>query len=282
MGYEDVFQNAISSAVGDVAKAKIRIYDNRGRKNASLKEGDMAKQKSGGSSKFGSLEATVGGLSDNLLKKAASKFAGKEKVNPVGIYNRELTVQFNPSSLQLSSVAGDDDMQITSYNSTASGVKTGAVKLHIELSVKLIFDQVSNNAAFVQDLLTLDSSKAIGMATSAVGNAINSRWGTTPQSVQVIVEAFTAAMRNENTRRVCFEWGEFCYEGIISRMNTNYTMFDISGNPVRAEVSMVLYLVDEDTDKDFDEYWKDAYFDAFIDGNIAAMAMMELAEKGLI
>lgn len=272
----DVFQNAISAATGTVAKAKIRIQDNRGN-NDSPKEGEMEKQKTGGYSKLNA----VAGATESIAQKAISMVSSNAS-KASGKYNREITVQFNPSSLQISSVQGDDDMQITSFTASNSGVTRGAVGLHIEMSVKLIFDQISNTGAFVQDMLTLSSSRITSSAANAVGDALSGLMGAKPQSVQVIAEAFTAAMRNPNTRRICFEWGDFCYEGMLSRMNTTYTMFDMVGNPVRAEVTMVLYLVDNDVDKEFDEYWQDAYYAAFIDGNPKAQAMMAMAKTGVI
>ena len=90
-------------------------------------------------------------------------------------------------------------------------------------------------------------------------------------------------MRNENTREICFEWGEFKYEGLLSRINATYKMFDINGNPIRAEVDMVMYLLDMEVmgNKGVD-YWEDAYYDAFIADNPAAMSMMALSETGLL
>lgn len=272
----NVLQNAASKERGELAKAKIRIQDNRKRAKDTLKEGNMQKQKSGGVSKGGVLDTAAGNqaskTAQGLIKKGTENKDGKDK------YNREFVVQFNPTSLQIRSIGGDDDIQITNYTaSNIAGVKSGEVNLHVELSLKLIFDQLSITSSFVQELL----NEGNGENKSSNKNATDNEEQKNRPSVQVIVDAFTATMRNENTRRLCFEWGEFYYEGIVRRMNTTYTMFDILGNPTRAEVAMTIYLVDEDS-KETNDYWKDAYYAAFIEGNKTAEAMMKMGEKGLV
>ena len=265
----DVLENAKATALGSVAKAKIKIRDTRAKRQSDLSEADMPKA-SGGNG-FSVPGVDPGALLDNLPSVPGI-------FNSDG-YNREMTVQFNPSSLSIRSVGGDDDVQITNYTQDANGVSRGAVGLYVEFSVKLIFDQISNTAAFAQDMLTVSSSRAISSVTGAIGDAL---FGGSQQSVQMIVESFIAAMRNESTRFICFEWGEFMYEGMLSRVNTAYKMFDINGNPIRAEVELVIYLVDQEVmSNKYTEYWYDAYYNAFIAGNPAAMAMMELAEAGL-
>jgi hypothetical protein len=263
----------MSTVTGSVAKARIKIKDNRARKTATLKKGEMGKQAAGGLNATSALGSYVNKAANAAGKVASNVVPGALKGDK---YDKVMEVQFNPTTLQLSSMGGADDVQVTNYTQDGAGVSRGPVGLHTELSFKLIFDQLSNYGAFTQDMLTLSTSRAVSQTAGAIGGLIS---GTKP-SVQMIVEAFVATMRNENTRRICFEWGEFYYEGILSRVNSAYTMFDLSGNPVRAEVQVVLYLVDDDIDKEFNEYWYDAYYKAFIEGNPAAEAMMLLAEKG--
>ena len=273
MAFSDIMDNALSTITGNVAKATIRIKDKRSRKNAALNESDMPKVSGGGFS--------VSDVASNAASKALSM--ASDIVPGLGAlaggYNASMTVQFNPSSIQVRSVGGDDDMQITNYTTTGAAVSKGGVGLHVEFSVKLIFDRISNTGAFAQDMLTMSSTRAI----STVGGAISGLFSGAEQSVQVTVEAFIAAMRDENTRSICFEWGEFMYEGVLSRVNSTYTMFDISGNPIRAEVELVIYMVDEKIEgADYSEYWEDAYYEAFISGNPTAMAAYEMAKVGLL
>ena len=105
--------------------------------------------------------------------------------------------------------------------------------------------------------------------------------GNVSVSVQQTVEAFIAIMRNENCRMVCFEWGDLKYEGSLRRLNTEYTMFDITGAPIRAKVRMSIYLV-ETSDSVLRDYsnghWFDAYHEAFIMGNPLAETSVSMVD----
>ncbi len=280
--------NSLSTVTGSVEKATIWIRDER-----ELKKKGIKKEKGKGytsSTGMGLLGAAssltsytpsiLDGITD-AVKSVAGLDLGSKKIKRLqkGGYNRSIPVQFNPTSLRLSGHAGDDDVQITNFTQDGRGIGRGAMNLQIEMSVNLIFDQISNTAAFQQDMLTLSTSRA----ASSVANIANELLlGRKTQSVQVIVEAFVAALRSDLTRMVCFEWGEVLYEGMLRTVNTEYTMFDINGNPVRATVGLLIYLLESTNDglKDYsNRYWYQAYYDAFIKGNPAAEAMNKLAKK---
>lgn len=275
MAFTDVMQNGISSVTGSVEKAIIKIRDERDLKRASLSKEEITKLKSSGGLGLdidldvSALETYTAGLADTVMN-SMSSIAGIDLTSDG--YSRIIEVQFNPTSLQLRSNAGGD-VQLTDYTQDGNGISRGPSGLHVDLSVRLIFDQISNTAAFQQDNMTLSSTRITAAAASAVGGLL---FGDSAQSVQVTVEAFIAALRNENTRWICFEWGEFKYEGIVRQVNSNYTMFDINGNPVRAEVELVIYLADPSIKANSSGYWYDAYYAAFIDGNPTAMAMMAM------
>lgn len=62
----------------------------------------------------------------------------------------------------------------------------------------------------------------------------------TQLSVQTETEAFIAMIRNPNIRYLIFSWGAICYEGELSSMSGQYTMFTKSGIPIRAELSLTI------------------------------------------
>lgn len=282
----DAVMNGISTLTGSVEKAVIWLRDQRPLKETDIKE---KKPSSYNYSALGSLvelpdvltAATgLGDLARGALKSAMGLGSKAPKE-----YNKCIEVQFNPSSIKISGHAGDDDVQITNFTQDGRGVSRGAANLQMDFSVSLIFDQVSNTAAFQQDLLTISSSRGIAMGgkivTDVLGGLIG---GGKPQSVQVMVEAFIAALRNDKTRMVCFEWGELCYEGMLRQVNTNYTMFDMLGNPVRAEVGLVLYLMETSAKgiSDYtDRYWAVAYEEAFINGNPLAETVYNLTRPDI-
>ena len=273
MAVSDVMQNALSSVTGTVEKAVIKIRDERNLQESTIKKEDITKLKSGSALGLGLdtsvLQSYTGGVADKLMN-SMSNLTGLDLENDG--YNRIIEVQFNPSTIQLRSNAGGN-VQVTNYTKDGAGVSRGTTGLHVEMSVKLIFDQISNTAAFEQDQMTLSGTRAIASVSNAIGDMI---FGKKTQSIQVTVEAFIAALRNENTRWVCFEWGEFKYEGVVRQVNSTYTMFDINGNPVRAEVGLTIYLADSSIRDNDVGYWYDAYYAAFIDGNPTAMAMMAM------
>ncbi len=284
MPLTDALQNGVSTLTGEVAKAIIRFKDNR-----PLNVGPSDKTEGT------QLAATSGLRSPSSLAAFTPSIGGAILNKAMGVmglslgnkgYDKSITVQFNPSSIHLSGHAGDDDVQITNYTTTGKpGIGNGGMKLHVDMSVELIFDQTFNLAAFKQDLLSLNltdyGSQMIGKAGEKIAKGL---MGANTATVQQIVEAFIAIMRNEKCRFVCFEWGDLKYDGCLRTVNNEYTMFDMMGNPTRAKVKLTLYLVEAVGKKlmDYtDSYWYDAYYEAFIDGNPLAMAMAKMADLGV-
>lgn len=267
--------NLLSTVTGNVAKAVIKIKDKRNLNEDELNEKEMAKLQS--SIAFGDI-AELSAIAD-----AANSVAGalKDVAAALGVdlgdgYTSQLEVQFNPTSIRISGYAGDDDAQIMDFSQNGKGITAGALNCNLQMSVNLIFDQISNTAAFQQDMLTFSSSSLASMGKGALTAAKDLLLGGKKLSLQMIVEAFVATMRNEKTREVCFQWGDMKYEGVLRQVNTDYTMFDINGNPVRATVGLSIYLRDNGDDYSHG-YWFDAYTAAFIDGNPLAKAALKMA-----
>lgn len=62
----------------------------------------------------------------------------------------------------------------------------------------------------------------------------------TDSSVQPEVEGFLAIIKNPYIRQVAFHWGSMYYSGKITGMKVNYTMFGLTGIPMRATVDMTM------------------------------------------
>ncbi|MCR5054149.1 MAG: hypothetical protein K6A69_04835 [Lachnospiraceae bacterium] len=257
-----ILSNATSTLLGTTESARISFRDDRNDRTKGMKP-----EKS----------SPVGGagVMGGAISSVAKAFGSTIGVSGDGVYNKEMIVQFNPSTIRLHSHVGDDDAQKYNFTNTDTGIGHGALALHVDMTVKLIFDQIVNNMAFTQDALNASTNTNAAIAAVAdvgINAAKDALLGGARQSVQVVVEAFIAALRNNKTRRLRFQWGEMCYEGVLNRLNTTYTMFDILGRPTRAEVEMTIYLadpsIDEGADKndsDKDNYWRKAYFRAFAD-----------------
>lgn len=290
----DIGANALSTLTGNVEKAVIRIADDRLRSDqlekqkavkanggatsnsiTSIKANDklprldakkMAKDTMSKSAKLmAKLKNTLGEAAASNPQYQAAKSAYDNAAAIVGAqdstpeYDKSFTVQFNPSTLTLSSFAADSDVEIQDFQKNGSGISKGGVELHVELSVQLIFDQMVLSKAFTSDLLNYSYSGLIKNVGGAVARSVSGA----PNSVQTNVEGFMAALRNERTRRIVFEWGRMKYAGILRNVNANYTMFDRLGCPVRAVVGMKLYLRDQGVTPTDQGYWEEAYNKAF-------------------
>lgn len=81
-------------------------------------------------------------------------------------------------------------------------------------------------------------------------------------SVQTEIEAFIAMIRNNNIRYIIFSWGALCYEGELTSLSGQYTMFTKSGTPIRASLSLTIKCRDLGNNNQ----WLDMYFKAFEGG----------------
>ena len=286
----DIVSNLTSTLTGNIEKAVIRIADDRAPtqlvKRAAVQANGTAASKNYTNDKMNNLATNKANKARlkaihtqmaNLKQDSASykALAEEEKSlkqalaadsgNPV--YDKSFEVQFNPSTLTLSSYAADDDVEIQDFRTGGGQISRGAVDLHVELGVQLIFDRMVNASAFSEDVLNYSYSGLAKNIGGAISRATEEKTVGQPNSVQVMVEGLTAALRDENTRRVCFEWGKMSYSGILKNVNANYTMFDREGRPVRAVVTLKLYLRDSSVTPTDQGYWEEAYEAAFGDNN---------------
>lgn len=149
---------------------------------------------------------------------------------------KSFRVQFNPSSLSLSARGGGTQPKMTpatgSDGKEILAYTCMVIPPQIDMSVKLIFDQVNNSNSFINEKFIL---KQTSLAAQGINYAREKEF-----TVQPYVEGFMAAVRNPNTRELSFLWGDFEFYGKLGSVNAAYTMFSISGQPVRAEVSLSL------------------------------------------
>ena len=271
------------------APAYVKIKDDRpmdeksfDKKNAEKASGGSAGANIPGGSAVNNLKNKAEGAakkavsqvgSSGLLGALGGKIGGKLGMNELENdgYDKVFKVQFNPASLQISSMGGGEIVQktdLTKKQGTSGKIEMGTTQPHVEMSVQLIFDGLSANyKAFASDLANFSTSNLINEATDLAGDLIGEKLlgGSAGISVQAAVEGFIAAVRNPYTRKIAFEWGDMYYRGEFKSVNATYTMFDSVGRPVRAKVSMSIYLQDTSvTDSDLG-YWEMAYDQVFED-----------------
>ena len=130
------------------------------------------------------------------------------------------------------------------------------------MTVKLIFDQVDPQDAFMSDKFTLSYTSVTKGAVKGVKKLL----GKKTNSVQTQVEGFIGALRNESTREITFAWGKMCYTGILNRISSQYTMFSVTGEPIRAVVTLTMVCADETIEGNTMGNWDAQYKKAFGSG----------------
>lgn len=271
MGVTDVVANGISSVTGKIARATIKIKDKRQEwNNAAI---IMQEGVSAGGGGLGGLGGAASGFTNkvgNVIGKGLDKLSGdalglnnieKLKNSVKDGYNKVFEVQFNPSTLTVSGRGGGTRFD-TDHSAGTVSASSGDDKVFITLSTRLIFNKVDLASSFPADAINFSLTNAANTAVKGVKGLFTDAG----PSVQTTVEGFIAALRSPNTTEVAFEWGDLFYAGLLKSVSANYTMFDTTGKPVRAEVSLSLYLLDEDIRTIPSVslgYWQAAYDDAF-------------------
>lgn len=241
-------KEGVAHAAGNIEKAVIEIVDEREKELTVEQPVSMGGSSFGGSSLGGSSLGS-GSLSLPALSLGATK--------------RYFTVQFNPSDLSFSGYGGGQ-MAKTDYSSTEGKKITFApVAVRIMMNVRLIFDQVDPQDAFMSDKV---NTSMTSMAQGAV-KGVRIAAGKKKTSVQAEVEGFVAALRSSHTRKISFYWGAMQYCGVLSKVSAQYTMFNVQGEPIRAMVRLALVCADEDVAPGEMGIWQESYENAFQGGN---------------
>lgn len=252
MDFTGMMKNAASGAVGNIEKAVIEIVDCRKQTQTT----EAAVQAKG----------STGGVGSSLISspdftKGISKLKGKNTVEndiPAGASRKLFYVQFNPSELSFSGYGGGQ-MAKTDFNAGANGITYESVDVRITMEVKLIFDKVNAKDAFMADKWNMaPTSMATGVAQLGMAAAKK-----TDYSVQKEVEGFVAALRSMYTREINFYWGNLCYSGILHRIASQYTMFNVQGEPVHGEVQLSITCADKNITETNMGKWEEYYEEAF-------------------
>lgn len=168
-----------------------------------------------------------------------------------------LTVQYNPSSINLSTSLSTDkggedkskDLSNIVNVQTRQNIKSAVTTL----TTQLIFDEVNNFDAF-----NVTESVSTGGALNMAKRGIHGEYTVKPQ-----VEALIGSLLSPNTRKVIFCWSNMIFRGELKSVDANFTMFNKKGNPIRAVVNLT---IQQDYDSAKDEkggYWDQAFTKAF-------------------
>lgn len=280
MAGTDILSNAARSVTGAVTKAYIQFEDER----ISSKDITVTDVKA----RAAASPLGLSGIQNmsNLMQKAAnSSNSMVSAVAKLGVsaaakltpQENVYEVKFNPSEINFQAYGG---MKVQKMN-FAAGEETedNTVKIEfvemkprIMMQVPLIFDDCERTDAFMAEKF----GDLTAAARTVVASGISMATGTT-YSVRPQVEGFIAALRNEKTRKMTFFWGNLKYRGILESVRAEYTMFNMEGHPIRANVNLSMLLVDESVSDNQMGCWAESYQIAFAeDGSSLGSAVQNL------
>ena len=271
MGFTDMVANTL----GTVEKAVLFIGDTR---DVSIKEVDAPKPSagSGGLGGFGSL-ADLGNLPEipkipaipsfdpsvltgSIL--SATQKSGDQNFEAVGSAKKyRFEVQFNPAEITISGYGGEklptqnfgsdvnkdpdkkkgegEEDEDKKKKGSRIGSRMAPADTRITMSFKVCFDKVDPQDAFYSDKFTLSGTSIV----QGVAKGVAKKLGKKTNSVRPEVEALHAVARDPQKKLAMFVWGNMKYEGVINGVDSEYVMFNVNGEPIRAYViiRMVLF-----------------------------------------
>ena len=265
MAASNILKSGVSSFTGNIEKAILEITDDR----------DLAepgKIKTQQVKKRGTTDLEAGSVSEKITQ-AVAGIAEKAK-NSKGLQNaaetlkkavpektkgkKRFEVRFNPSQITFHAVSGS---KLEKFNATA-GEKTGhqdqKMDYRIQMNIPLVFDSYDRTEAFMLEKFS-DVTSAARMTAGGVVSALNEYI----HSVQHKVEGLTGALKNQYTRMIALYWGTMKYEGALTNVNAEYTMFSPDGTPIRAKVTISIHLVDQQLSDNYMGIWQDSFHRVF-------------------
>lgn len=257
----------LASITGNIETAKLLVFDYREKKNGGG-SANLASDSLPNSS--GTAPGNLTGSSTAAMSNfRTSATATADQIVDVN-YPTEakiFTVHFNPSKLELYSST------IPVKKPDAAGnepIHDSTTKAKMTLTVVLFFDEMNVYDSFMVDKFTMGASASAltNIASSALSNSGKKTW-----SVRDEVEGLTAALRNPLTRNVSFRWADFVFTGQLITVNSQYTMFNTHGEPVRAQATL---RIKQEMDDQYLLHWYQDYDNAM---NTESSSLGKAAQK---
>lgn len=178
----------------------------------------------------------------------------KEAASASGYH--KLEVQYNPNTISIQANAKPTPFQYLQQN-IDSGIPTQNFRdPSVVLSVELTFDAMNPKDAFMLDKLRISAGDAVSAVSGVVKNLTGNGYTVQPQTNGLI-----AALIRDSTRSVTFKWADMSFTGELTEASATYTMFSVSGKPIRSVVHLnITQQVNMESDI---SYWDKAFDRSF-------------------
>ena len=205
---------------------------------------------------------TAGVLESAGMIGGAAEAQAKKAMQLAGFHI--LQVQYNPSTLSISANASPMPVQSMQSNMDTAIPNQNERPPSIVLSVELVFDAVNNKDAFMFEKFRLSTGDVVS-AGAGIAKSFGGGYTVLPQTNGLI-----AAALRKNTKDVIFKWADMTFGGGITEASARYTMFSVSGKPIRSLVKLNISQKVEGTANN--HYWNNAFEKCFGDQYVSQLS----------
>lgn len=271
-----VIQDAVSSLTGNLPKAILCVRDLSQAQGGE--KGDAAKKASDLQKRLlkSTEDALNGLLEDNRGGSQTFRSLTGKNGAMAGSGYLALEVQYNPSSISMSTQAGKQ-VQYSGGSLGQGGANqiTQIVQpVSTTMSFQLVFDDMNPQDAFVLENMAPTAGNLVS-GTADVARKVRGAY-----SVQAQMDGLMSLLTQLVTRKVIFYWAKMCFQGELVSVSSRYTMFNKDGNPIRGMVDLTIRQGEE---SGFDvAYWDEAFTRTFGDpGTDQISGKMGMATKAM-
>lgn len=226
--------NAASSVLGTPKKAFLVIH-----KKTDKAPKDVAAETERALDLLGTMESTGGGLLSDL-------FGGK-----LGAH--VLQVQYNPASISFQANSSPVPMRRLEQNVVAEIPAQFCRPPSVVMSVQLVFDAMNVKDSFMFEKFRISPNDLVSDVAAAVNR---SKYTVQPQT-----NALLAMLMREESSLVTFHWSNMTFHGEVNEVQARYTMFSVSGRPVRSTVQFNIRQAVKSAGES--AYWNKAFDNCF-------------------
>ena len=271
-----VIQDAVSSLTGNLPKAILCVRDLSQAQGGE--KGDAAKKASDLQKRLlkSTEDALNGLLEDNRGGSQTFRSLTGKNGAMAGSGYLALEVQYNPSSISMSTQAGKQ-VHYSGGNlgqGSANQITQIVQPVSTTMSFQLVFDDMNPQDAFVLENMAPTAGNLVS-GTADVARKVRGAY-----SVQAQMDGLMSLLTQPVTRKVIFYWAKMCFQGELVSVSSRYTMFNKDGNPIRGMVDLTIRQGEE---SGFDvAYWDEAFTRTFGDpGTDQISGKMGMATKAM-